>query len=406
MANTPNTKIITNTAMAWEMVAELRNNLAFANLVNRSYDNYFAKKGGKIGNTLQAVLPVVYTSESGGPIQKFNDHVEETIAITVQQEHVALRFTMNDLLLSMDDFKTRVIRPAAQALAQKIDRSGLEMAAREVSNIIGDGTEPLSDTLILEAGAVLSDNAAPLGDRRLVVSSIANAQAIKSMGALYNSQSVISKMFEDGLLTRNVYGFDAALDQNVVSHRFGSAVGVDTITVSGANQTGTSLRIAGLTKELNVGDKFTLDGVYERFQTSGETSGELRTFTVKSVNDSKDTLTISPAIKTTGTTANVTAGPADGAALTFVGTAGALADFNVAFQKDAFILVVVDDNEDREGAKTGLATDPSLGLSVRVTTQYDAMEDAKITRADIWFGWAKTRDELSCIIATSKKRIA
>lgn len=400
--------IITMKGIAWEMVAELRNNLAFSNLVNRSYDNYFAKSGKKIGNSLQVVLPVVYRTESGGPITTFQDHVEEYINLSVQQEHVPLQFTMQDLLLSMDNFKTRVIRPAAHALAQKIDSVGLQMAAVQTGNIVGDGTETMSDSLILEAGAVLSDNSAPLVDRRLVLSSIANAQAIKSMGALFNSQAVLTKMFEDGLVTRNVYGFDGALDQNVVAHRFGTGV-QDPVKVAGANQTGNSLKISGLTGNLNPGDKFTIAGVYKKLLTSGETTEQLMQFSVVSVNTAKDTITIEPPLKTVasnGNNANVSASPATGADLTFVGTAGAIADYNLAFQKDAYILVVVDDNEDRPGAETALATDASLGLSVRVTKQYSATTDNVVVRADVWFGWGKTRNELSTVIATSRARIA
>lgn len=409
MANTPKNEIITEKGMAWELVAELRNQLAFGNLVNRKYDGYFAKSGHKIGDTLQTVLPAIFRAEDGGPIQNFQDFKEESITIKVSQAHVALQFSVNDLLLSMDNFKQRVIRPAANALAQKIDKAGLEMAASLVSNVVGDGTSTMSSELILEAGAVLSDNGALTVDRRIVLSSIANAQAIKNMGDLYHSAAVITKMFETGLVTRDVYGFDAAMDSNVVAHKFGSAVGVDTITVDGANQTGSTLRISGLTNTLEKGDKFKIDGVYKQFKLTGESNGELQEFSVVSVNTAKDTLTISPAIKTEATDgnfANVTSAPATGAALTFVGTAGKLADFNVAFHKDAFILVFVDDNESRDGATTALATDPELGLSVRVTTQYDAMTSTKITRADAWFGWGFTRNELAVLIATSKQRVA
>lgn len=409
MANTPKNEIITNKAIAWELVAELRNQFAFSNLVNLKYDNYFAKAGRKIGSELTIVLPAVMRAEDGGPIQNFQDFREETATIKVKQAHVALQFTMNDLLLSMDNFKQRVVRPAAVSLAQKIDKEGLDLAASQVSNIVGDGNGTLSSELILEAGAVLSENGAPVNDRRLVLSSIANAQAIKNMGDLYHSAAVISRMFETGLVTRDVYGFDAAMDQNVASHRFGSAVGVDTVTVDGGNQTGTTLRVSGLTNDLTSGDKFTIDGVYKQFKLTGESNGELQEFSVVSVNSGKNTLTISPAIKTEdtdGNFANVTAAPATGAAITFKGTAGKLCDFNVAFQRDAFILVIVDDNEPRESAVSALATDPDLGISVRVTTQYDAMTDSKITRADVWYGWAMTRSELAVLVATSKSRVA
>jgi hypothetical protein len=92
------------------------------------------------------------------------------------------------------------------------------------------------------------------------------------------------------------------------------------------------------------------------------------------------TVTISPAIISAGPYQNVTAAPADNAAITTVNTHTA----NLAFHKNAFGLVTVP-LELPDGAAFK-AREQDKGISVRVIKDYDFTNDEDRIRIDIMYG--------------------
>ena len=72
------------------------------------------------------------------------------------------QFTTQDLALSLDMFSDRVLKPAVAAIANKIDRDGLNVAALQTANIVGTaGTPPTGLITFLTAGAYLDSEGAP-----------------------------------------------------------------------------------------------------------------------------------------------------------------------------------------------------------------------------------------------------
>jgi hypothetical protein len=171
------------------------------------------------------------------------------------------------------------------------------------------------------------------------------------------------------------------------------------VTVSGANQTGTSLVITATAGDtFKAGDKFSILNVNRVNPMTRAVAGPatVRTFTITADRTAvggagADTLSILPAIYgPTSQYQNVNALPADGAALTLwpgttspngkVGTVG-LGLSNFAFAMVAAKLYVPTAVE-----QAGAAQDPQTGISIRKVKVWDGWRSAQINRMDSLMG--------------------
>jgi hypothetical protein len=169
----------------------------------------------------------------------------------------------------------------------------------------------------------------------------------------------------------------------------------NTITVSGASQTGNSLAVAGTSLVLKAGQVFTITGVNSVHPLTGQDSGKLQQFVVLA-DATASPLSIYPAIIPTGPGKNVTASPADSAPITLVGSASTGYRQSLMFHKDAFTvaaapLPVI------AGCEGYTARMPN-GLSIRVMTGGDFTNDAENTRIDVLYGFAAVRGIHACRI--------
>lgn len=404
--------ILTMDAIKWQTMALLSNELSFSNKVSREYNDQFAKAGRKIGDSIRITIPDTFFSEEGGEITNFNNYNDRWVTLKIKQRHVPLKFSTKELLLDMDAFSDRVLKPAVKQLANDIDLDGLRLCAEVVANSVGDGKTNLDEDLILEASQMLNDNSTPTGDdRAFIVGTMANRTGIQSLGGFYNSARVISQNFESGKLSKDIYGFSFGLDQNVIKHTFGTGVS-DTITVSASATEGAeTISITGLTGNLNPGDFFHIEGLYMANPVNHMVTGTLKRFTVQKVVKGQSgaaTIYLNEKLYADEESLyrNVTALPQSGDALVFAGTAGQIAEIGLAFHKSAVVMCVVDDNLPRKGADSHLATDPDLGLSLRITEQYNAEKDYTVSRIDVWYGFAVVRQEFIARVVTAARKIA
>jgi hypothetical protein len=229
----------------------------------------------------------------------------------------------------------------------------------------------------------------------------------------------IGEQYMKGLMGRDSGGMNWKMDQNVVSHTFGSFQTVaGAITVVGAGQGLASGWAATTTLNLtttqavniSVGDTFTIAGVFavnpQNRQAYG--SNRLRSFvaTTAVVNtNGAFTLTVAPALIFGGQFQNVTASPAGGAAVTPFSMATGVANAvigpqNVLFHRNAYTLAVAD-LELPEGVHfAGRASDDEIGLSIRIVRQYTINNDSIPTRLDVLYGWAPLYQELACRVSS------
>ena len=413
--------LLTISKITNEALMVLENELTFTSEVDRNYDDQFAVVGGKIGNTVNVRRPGRFLGTTG-PALNVEDFNETSVPVTLStQFHVDTQFTTQDLALSLDMFSDRVLKPAVAAIANKIDRDGLVMATQNTANIVGTaGTPPTGLITYLTAGAYLDAEGAPRDGRRAcIIEPFTSATIVDSLKGLFVPQEAIGEQYRKGLMGRDSAGMNWKMDQNVVSQTFGSN-STTTVTGSVATTTATGFLTTGWASSsnisitaantgnliLNVGDTFTIAGVYavnpQNRQAYG--SNKLRNFVVKSAatiaSGSSATVTVSPAVITAGQFQNVSIPSTSAtAAITQFNSTGTVSPQNIIMHRNAFTLAVAD-LELPEGVHfAGRASDKEIGLSMRVVRQYTINNDSIPTRLDVLYGWAPLYPELACRVA-------
>lgn len=398
MANT----LLTISMITREALRVLENNLTFAKGVNRQYDDQFAKSGAKIGDTLNIRKPARYVGRTGATLS-VEDHTETSVPLQLATQFgVDVQFTSKDLALSLDDFGKRFLNPAMATVANKIDRDGL-LSYRDVFNAVGTpGTVPNSLLTYLNAGVKMDFQACPKdGERSIVVGPLAQATIVDALKGLFQSSDQIKDQYESGNMGRTA-GFKWSMDQNVITHTFGPQGG--TPLVNGASQTGTSLATKGWTasaaSRLKQGDIFTIAGVNAVNPQTRQSTGQLAQFVVtadfSSDGSGNGAVSIYPAITTSGAFQTVDSSPADGAAITVMGTASQLSPAHLAYHRDAFCLGMADLPLPGGVDMASRISDNQLGVSIRMVRQYDIVNDRFPCRLDVLYGWKTIYPELAC----------
>ena len=404
--------LLTISMITNEALMVLENELTFSQGVDRNYDDQFAVVGAKIGNTLNVRKPGRFIGTTG-PALNVEDFNETSVPVTLStQFHVDTQFTTQDLALSLDMFSDRVLKPAVAAIANKIDYDGLTTARLNTANIVGTPGTPSSDLgTYLTAAAYLDAEGAPRDGRRsCIVEPFTSATIVNSLKGLFVPQEAIGEQYRKGLMGRDSAGMNWKLDQNVNAQTFGSFNGTATadtttsntgILTSGWASTSTITITKSGTVTPNVGDTFTIAGVYavnpQNRQAYG--SNRLRNFVIKSISGS--TVVVSPAIISGGQFQNVSIPSASAtAAITFYNTSGTVSPQNIIMHRNAFTLAMAD-LELPEGVHfAGRASDKEIGLSMRVVRQYTINNDSIPTRIDVLYGWAPLSPELGCRVAS------
>lgn len=409
MANT----IVTPSMIAKEALMQLENNLVLSNQVHREYKKEFS--GGQ-GATVSIRKPVkFYTAD--GATRVGQDVEEKTTSITIdQRKHVSWSFSTQDLTLSIEEYSERYIKPAAITLANTMDRKGYELY-RNVWNSVGTpGTTPASFASVAGAAQRL-DEMAVNGDMRSMMLNPAARYAVAGNQLTLDSVGTKGKSAYEKALMGEIAMFDTYSTQNVANHTVGVATGTPLVNgaaqnVTYADSTGAPSQTlntdgwtASTTGILRAGDVFTIAGVFAVNPVPGEgTTGKLampylQQFTVladanSGASTGPATLTISPAIITSGPFQTVTAAPADNAAITVLGTGGTAYPQNLGFHKNAFALVTVP-LEMPDGAAFK-ARESHNGLSIRVIKDYDIDTDEDVIRMDVLYGWKSIYPDLAC----------
>lgn len=401
--------IITPTAIAKEALMQLENNLVMGESVHREYKKEFVKKGASVNIR----RPVKFYTADGAT--RVNQDVEErNTSITIdQRKHVSWGFSTQDLTLSIEQYSERYIKPAMITLAQTMDQGGYSLY-KKVWNAVGTpGTTPASFAQVSPVAQRMDEMAVPNDGRRYLGLNPAAHYAIAGDQTGLDSDRKVRTAYEDAQIGR-IAKLNAFSAQNVQSHSVGAHGG--TPLVNGASQN-TTYAASGDANEqslvtdgwslsaavLKAGDVFTIADVYAVNPVPGEgTTGKtampyLQQFVVKSDASSDGsgdaTLTISPAIITSGPYQTVSAAPADNAVITVMGTASTAYPQNIGFHKNAFALVTCP-LEMPDGAAFK-ARESHNGLSIRVIKDYDIDSDEDIIRLDILYGWKDIYPDLA-----------
>lgn len=436
MANT----LLTIADITNEALMILENELTLTKQINNEYDDRFGIDGAKIGYTVNIRKPARFTV-SGGPALNVQDFLETSIPATLtNQAHVDTQFITSDLLLSMDDFSRRVLKPKIAALANNVDAFVATSMSKGTANITGTpGTNLTTTAPFLLAGAVLDVEAAPRdGERYMVLDPFTQANMVGSLTGLFNPQVAISEQYEKGLMYKNTFGFKWYLDQNIASQTYGSwatggnvqwdNTGTSSAIISTGWADNGTLALKGFTNStavVNVGDTFTIASVFMANPQNRVATKQLRSFVVlppvgtptngtfaattdvfgnvvggtyTSDGAGKLQIRIAEAIITGGQHQNVGAGPAANANITATATSQT-GPQNLAFHKDAFTIVSADLPLPGGVDMAARAAHKDIGMSMRVVRQYTINNDALPTRIDILYGVAPLYRELSCRVS-------
>jgi len=404
--------LVTPTWYTKEVARILVNNLKFASNVNRTYDDAYVQSGAKVGYTVNARMPQRYQVTEGQALQTqaLND---QFVPITLtHQKNIAYSWSTASMTQEIDSVRDRYVKPAAAALANVIDYDGLNTVFKDVYQSVGTpGTTPSTNLTYLQAGAKLTDSAAPTDGRVAVLDPTSMVTLANANLALFNPSAQISEQYREGQFASRALGVSEWYEDANVSKYTTGTYTASTPLVNGASQTGSTLVTDGWASgaaTLNKGDIFTLAGVYGVNPVSYASTGQLQQFvvttTTTSVGVNMATLPISPSIITSGQLQTVTASPADNAVITVLGTtdpaggtlAATVSSQSLVYHPDAFALVMSDLHRPTSGAEATVVRSKELGISIRMVQQYQIGTDSEPTRLDILYGWATLRPTLAC----------
>lgn len=434
MSNT----LLTISEITNEGLMILENELVLADKVNREYDDKFGIDGAKIGYTVNVRKPARFKG-TAGPALNVEDFVESSIPVTLtNQFHVDTQFITSDLLLSMDMFSKRVLKPKIATIANRIDFDLSTQMRIGTPNIAGTaGTGPTTITPFMSVGALMDTEAVPRdGERYMVIDQFTNATLVPGLSGLFNPQAQIGEQYKKGMMSKQTVGFDWYMDQNISSQVFATLAGTPQFSTTGASSalltsgwadSGT-LQTKGWTAStavLNVGDVFTMNGVFMVNPQNRAATKQLRYFVVRPpvgtpsngtfvpVTDifgnviggtyTADAggllqVTVANTVISAGQFQNVSAAPANSAGITLFAS-NQTSPQSLAFHRDAYTLVSADlplpggvDMAARAAAK-------DVGISIRVVRQYTINNDALPTRLDVLYGIAPLYRELAARVA-------
>jgi len=377
----------------------LENNLVLTRNVNRQYDDSFAVEGAKIGSTLRIRLPDRALVTDGAALQVQSDNEQYTTLTVASQKHIGVNFTSAELTLQLDDFAERVLKPRISQLASSIDADVANSFKGIYQSVGTPGTTPATSAVLLSAQQKLNEAAAVMSPRYATVNPAANAGLVEGMKGLFNPTDTISRQFKNGMMGVGVLGFDEInMSQSIKQHTTGSwGTGITvTSTVSTQGSTTLGISFTGSSKTWNVGDVFTVAGVYAVNPQTRESTGSLQQFVVTAAasGSSTATLTVAPAMYTADQAlATIDAFPQAAAAVTMLGSAGTAYPQNLVYHKDAITFATADlllpqgvDMASRQVHN---------GISMRVVRQYDINNDRLPCRIDVLYGYSVIRPQMA-----------
>jgi len=393
LANT----ILTPTAVTREALRILHQKANFLGTINRQYDDSFAKTGAKIGSSLKIRKPNQYTVTTGSTLVT-QDTAETSVTLTVAtQKHVGLNFTSQDLTLSLQDFSERILQPAMAVLVANVESDAMSMF-NDVYQIWDNDGNAFALKDVLRGKKFLTDSLTPPDRRTAMLSTLHTATFIDSTKGLFQDAKQIATQYRDGKLG-TIGGFDFYENTNVVDHTTGTAAKTTGYQTNSATaQTGSTLIVDTGTTTFLVGDRITIAGVNRVHPETKADTGQLQQFVITANSGASATsLSISPAIVSSGATQNVTNGAADNKAITKL-AAGASETTNntCVYHRDAFTFATAD--LEMPGPSKFAAREVMDGISLRIWQDSDIINDKFPCRIDILYGYKTIRPEMAAIL--------
>lgn len=378
----------------------LENEMVIGNQVHTDYSKEFAM----VGDTINVRRPTSYLGQQDNlDVSSYTEDITQGKTTISMDKTLSIKVDIGalDATLSFDRVSEDVIKPAVIKMKDYVETS-LAGLYNEVYHFGGTpGTVPSTFLSLGSNGAKLTDGAVPNSGRVGLHSTDASLQLANGLKDVY-VQDKAKTAFEEARIGR-YGGFDNYEFVHAPTHTVGDHGGTplvngadQNVTYAASKDTGTqSLVTNGWTNNttgiLKKGDVITIAGVFAVNPVSKESTGRLQDFVVMADADSgastgPATLTISPAIITSGAYQTVSAAPADDAVITVkTGTAGESYKQSLLMHPKAMALVT---RPLKIASGAGVKTSTKTGNKVTIscTEWVDGNTLAHNMRFDILFG--------------------
>lgn len=380
-----------------EALRILHQESTFLSTIHRDYDSSFAKKGGKIGETLRIRLPNQYTVRRGNTMVTQDTNERSTTLSIVDKRGVDLNFSSDELTLTLDDFSTRIIKPAMSVLAADIEAHALNTMRRDVFQQVGEaGTALVNLRTPLLARKRLVDSLAPNTKRYMLLNTQDNVDLVDSLSGLFNNTKEVGKQYLKGYMGETA-GFTFMESTHLTPQERGDGANYQS---DGVDQTGSAITVDTGTGTIKAGEIITFDGVERVHPETKAPTGELQQFVVlDDFAGGAGQINISPAVEVTGAYQNVNQAIADDAAITIFGAVDEVYGQSLAYCPEAFTFATADlikpDGVDMCSRQV------YDGISMRLIRDYQIGEDELPARIDVLYGFKTIRPQLACRVAAN-----
>lgn len=407
-----------------DILAGFNDALVLSSLVNKyNTDGAMMERSS---DTISRPMPYIAQSYDGSDAtSNFGDSTQLTVPATIgYQKHSTALLTAKELRDLLQE--NRLGTAAAQKLASDINVSVLSVASNQGTIVAKRTTAASGYSDVAEADALMNEQGVMMDSRQFALSSRDYNGMASDLAARETMNNIPTEAYRRSYVGE-VAGFQTfKMDY---ANRL-AAAGGSTVTVNGANQYHTpaatstaatgevsnvdnrtqSLIVAVGSGTVAVGDAFTIAGVNAVHHITKQDTGQLKTFRVTGIVSGaggSGTITISPAIVSNGGSTdaeaqyqNVTATPADGAAITFLNTVEA--PVNCFWHRDAIELLPASLAVPTDAGADIMRATTDQGVELVMQKMFDINTQKTKYRWDTLYGVAMLQPEMAGIMLFSQ----
>lgn len=377
-------------------------------------------------DTIWRPMPYIAQSYDGSDAtSNFGDNTQLAVPATIgYQKHSTALLTAKELRDQLQE--NRLGSAAAQKLASDINVAVLSVASNQGTIVSKRTTAAGGYADVAEADALMNEQGVMMDGRNFALSSRDYNGMAGDLAARQTMNTMPTEAYRRSYVGE-VAGFQTfKMDY---ANRLTAAAGT-TVTINGANQyytpKATSTAATGETSNVDnryqtiaitvgggtvkVGDAFTIAGVNAVHHITKQDTGQLKTFRIVEIvtgSGGTGTVKISPAIVSAqgGTDAeeqykNVTATPANGAAVTFLNTVAA--PVNCFWHRDAIELLPASLAVPTDAGADIMRATTDQGVELVMQKQFDINTQKTKYRWDTLFGVAMVNPEMAGIMLFSQ----
>lgn len=393
-------KILTSDIIADAALILLKNTLVMPNLVYRNHEKVF----GKVGDAIKIEKPFRAKASMGATLN-VQPLVDVTVPLAVSNHAtVGLNYGTREMTLDIKNFSSKYLKSPVTSIANLIDRSLLLELKKAYHSTGTPGTTAGTFGAFSNAQSKMSTYGVPQEGMRRAISSPDTCAALSNDIARLNNPMMVKDAWKTGQVNK-VAGFDLFESNNIPTHTVGNYSGTPKVynTQSNGNTITTDGWTAGVTGLLNVGDVFTMTGVFGVNPQNYESTGKLQDFvvteTANSDGSARATIKVSPSMNDGSATTlngdgvsvslaasqNITNLPINNAVITVQGTAGTTYEQNYLFHRDALSLAMINLEPPPAANVAESVYDPDSGLAMLMTADYSTTTGMSTTRLEaVW----------------------